>query len=57
MFTRAAAERRFVPAVRSLPPDALIIAPGISCRQQIAPITRRQPLRPAEALRLKLVLA
>ncbi|OFV96250.1 MAG: hypothetical protein A3H28_10245 [Acidobacteria bacterium RIFCSPLOWO2_02_FULL_61_28] len=46
----AIAERRLAPAVRSLPPDALVIASGVSCRQQIAHTTGRQPLHPAEVI-------
>ena len=51
----ALAERRLAPAVRSLPPDALVIASGVSCRQQILHTTGRQPLHPAEVLQLALV--
>jgi Fe-S oxidoreductase len=46
----ALAERRLAPAVRALPPDALIIAPGVSCRQQIEHTTGRRPLHPAEVM-------
>ena len=46
----ALAERRLAPAVRALPPDALVIAPGVSCRQQIAHTTGRRPLHPAEVM-------
>jgi Fe-S oxidoreductase len=44
------AERRLAPAVRSLPSDAFVVAGGVSCRQQIAHTTGRQPLHPAETL-------
>ena len=46
----AIAERRLAPAVRALPPDALVIASGVSCRQQIAHTTGKKPLHPAEVL-------
>jgi Fe-S oxidoreductase len=46
----AIAERRLAPAVRALPPDALIVAGGVSCRQQILHTTGRQPLHPAEVM-------
>jgi FAD/FMN-containing dehydrogenase/Fe-S oxidoreductase len=44
-------EMRLLPAVRSAPPDTLIVAPGTSCRQQIAHGTGRTAVHPAEALR------
>ncbi|MBI4460546.1 MAG: FAD-binding oxidoreductase, partial [Acidobacteria bacterium] len=53
-ISMALAERRLAPAVRSLPSDALVIASGVSCRQQIAHTTGRQPLHPAEVLKLAL---
>ena len=46
----AIAERRLAPAVRALPPDGLVIAGGVSCRQQIAHTSGRQPLHPAEVM-------
>ena len=46
----AIAERRLAPAVRALPPDALVVAGGVSCRQQILHTTRHRPLHPAEVL-------
>ncbi|MDH7569369.1 MAG: FAD-linked oxidase C-terminal domain-containing protein [Armatimonadota bacterium] len=47
----AVAEQRLFPAIRALPPDALIVAEGISCRQQIAHGTGRQAHHLAEVLR------
>ena len=41
--------RRLFPAVEKNP-DAIVVAPGISCRQQIEHATGRRPLHPAEAL-------
>ena len=46
----AIAERRLAPAVRAMPPDSLIIAGGVSCRQQILHTTGRHALHPAEVL-------
>ncbi|MBI2817453.1 MAG: FAD-binding protein [Acidobacteria bacterium] len=46
----AIAERRLAPAVRALPHDGLIVAGGVSCRQQILHTTGKQPLHPAEVL-------
>ncbi|MBI4465761.1 MAG: FAD-binding protein [Acidobacteria bacterium] len=50
----AIAERRLAPAVRSLPPDALVIASGTSCRQQILHTTGREPLHPTQLLHMAL---
>jgi Fe-S oxidoreductase len=43
------------PPMRSAPPDALLVAPGTSCRHQIRDATGRHPVHPAEALALALV--
>jgi Fe-S oxidoreductase len=48
-------ELRLLPAVRTAAADTLIVAPGVSCRQQIAHGAGRTALHPAEALRLALV--
>jgi Fe-S oxidoreductase len=45
------AERRLLPAVREAAPETLIVAAGISCRQQIKHGARRQALHPAQVLR------
>ncbi len=45
----AIGRRRLFPAVESNP-DAIVVAPGISCRQQVEHATGRLPLHPAEAL-------
>jgi FAD/FMN-containing dehydrogenase/Fe-S oxidoreductase len=42
------AERTLFPAVRSAPPDTLIIADGFSCREQIAQSTDRKALHTAQ---------
>ena len=44
------AERKLAPAVRSLPAEDLVIAGGVSCRQQVADRTGRQALHPAEVM-------
>ncbi len=43
--------RRLAPAVTAAPADTVVVAPGISCRQQIDHLTGRRALHPAEALR------
>jgi Fe-S oxidoreductase len=45
----AIGRRRLFPAVENNP-DAVVVAPGISCRQQVEHATGRRPLHPAEAL-------
>jgi FAD/FMN-containing dehydrogenase/Fe-S oxidoreductase len=48
----AAGERVLLPAVRRAPRDALIVADGFSCREQIAQSTDRRALHLAEVLRM-----
>jgi len=43
-------EQRLVPAVRAAGADVLVVAPGISCRQQIEHLAGRRARHPAEAL-------
>jgi FAD/FMN-containing dehydrogenase/Fe-S oxidoreductase len=43
--------RRLAPAVKAAPADTEVVAPGISCRQQIAHLAGRRAAHPAEALR------
>jgi Fe-S oxidoreductase len=45
------AERRLLPAVRESGPETLVVAAGVSCRQQIRHGTDREVLHPAEVLR------
>jgi Fe-S oxidoreductase len=45
------AELRLMPAVRAAPAQTLVVAPGVSCRQQIAHGAQRKTLHPAEAVR------
>jgi Fe-S oxidoreductase len=47
-------ERRLAPAVRAAAADTTVVAPGISCRQQIDHLTGRRALHTAEALRAQL---
>jgi Fe-S oxidoreductase len=47
----AMGERRLLPAVRAAEADTLIVAAGVSCRQQIAHGTGREALHPAQVLR------
>lgn len=47
-----AGERVLLPAVRSAPNDALVIADGFSCRTQIAQATKRRALHLADALEM-----
>ncbi len=44
-------ERRLFPAVRNQPAGTLLVAAGVSCRQQIQHGTGRRALHPAELLR------
>jgi hypothetical protein len=46
----AVGELAVLPAVRAAAADALVIADGFSCRQQIAHATGRHPIHLAEAL-------
>lgn len=44
------AERRLLPAVRSAGPQTIIVAAGVSCREQIAHGSGRDALHPAQVL-------
>jgi FAD/FMN-containing dehydrogenase/Fe-S oxidoreductase len=48
-------ERRLFPAVRSAPPDTIVVAPGFSCRHQIMDFTAAKPVHPALLLKSRLV--
>lgn len=48
------AERRLLPAMRAAAPETTLVAPGVSCRQQIKHGAGRQVLHPAEVLRAAL---
>jgi FAD/FMN-containing dehydrogenase/Fe-S oxidoreductase len=49
-----AGEQALLPAVRAAPAEALVVASGFSCRQQIAHATDRRALHLAEVVRLAL---
>jgi len=48
-ISMAIGRRRLFPAVENRP-DAIVVAPGVSCRQQVEHATGRRALHPAEAL-------
>jgi Fe-S oxidoreductase len=50
----AIGERVLLPAVRNAPADALIVADGFSCREQIEQATGRKPIHLADAIQLAL---
>jgi Fe-S oxidoreductase len=50
----AIGERVLLPAVRSAPPDTLILSDGFSCREQIYQATGRRALHLAEVMQLAL---
>ncbi|MXZ17238.1 MAG: FAD-binding protein [Rhodothermaceae bacterium] len=50
-ISRKMAERRLVPEMRSAGRDALIVAPGTSCRHQLQHYDIKRVLHPAEVLR------
>ncbi|MEK7387866.1 MAG: heterodisulfide reductase-related iron-sulfur binding cluster, partial [candidate division NC10 bacterium] len=52
----ALGNRRLAPAVKAAPAGTVLVAPGISCRQQIDHLTGRRALHPAEVLREALAL-
>jgi FAD/FMN-containing dehydrogenase/Fe-S oxidoreductase len=49
-ISQAMGERRLLPAVRAAADDTIIVASGVSCRQQIQQATDRHPQHPAEVL-------
>jgi Fe-S oxidoreductase len=53
--SRLVGEQRLFPAVRQAGPDAVVVAPGFSCRMQIEHFTGRQAVHPAALLRELLV--
>jgi Fe-S oxidoreductase len=46
----ALGNRRLAPAVKAASPDTVVVAPGVSCRQQIEHLADRRAKHPAEAL-------
>ena len=49
--SRQIGERKLLPAARAMTPDAVLVAPGTSCREQVAHFTGAKALHPAELLR------
>ena len=49
--SRQIGERKLLPAARALAPDAVLVAPGTSCREQVAHFTGVKALHPAQLLR------
>jgi len=48
--SRQIGERRLLPAARAMPPGAVLVAPGTSCREQVAHFTGVKALHPAQLL-------
>jgi len=48
--SRQIGERKLLPAARSLAPDAVLVAPGTSCREQVKHFAGVRALHPAELL-------
>ena len=49
--SRTIGERKLLPAARALAPDAVRVAPGTSCREQVKHFTGVDALHPAQLLR------
>lgn len=49
-LSRKIAERRLLPAARDLPAGAVLVAAGVSCRQQVEHFAGTRPLHPVELL-------
>jgi FAD/FMN-containing dehydrogenase/Fe-S oxidoreductase len=49
--SRLVGEQRLLPAIRKAGPEAVVVAPGFSCRLQIQHFTGRTAVHPAELLR------
>jgi Fe-S oxidoreductase len=49
--SRAIAERRLLPAVRSMREGDILVAPGTSCRHQVEDLEAVKALHPAELIR------
>jgi FAD/FMN-containing dehydrogenase/Fe-S oxidoreductase len=50
----AVGEREYLPAVRRAPPQTVVVADGFSCREQVAQLTGRLALHPAQVIKLAL---
>jgi Fe-S oxidoreductase len=49
--SRQIGERKLLPAARTMAPGTVLVAPGTSCREQVAHFTNVRALHPAELLR------
>ena len=49
-MSRQIGERKLLPAARALAPDAVLVAPGTSCREQVEHFTGVTALHPAQLL-------
>src|SRR5262249_46652122 len=49
--SQAIANRRLLPAVRTMQPGDVLVAPGTSCRHQVADLARVAALHPATLIR------
>jgi Fe-S oxidoreductase len=48
--SRQIGERKLLPSARAMAPDAVLVAPGTSCREQVSHFTGVRALHPAELL-------
>ena len=48
--SRQIGERTLLPAARAMTPETVLVAPGTSCREQVAHFTGVKALHPAELL-------
>jgi Fe-S oxidoreductase len=48
--SRQIGERKLLPAARAMAPDGVLVAAGVSCRQQVAQFTGVRAQHPAELL-------
>ena len=55
-ISRLVGEQRLFPAIRKADPDAVIVAPGFSCRLQIEHFTGRKAVHPATLLQSLVLL-
>ncbi|MGH9142115.1 MAG: heterodisulfide reductase-related iron-sulfur binding cluster, partial [Vicinamibacterales bacterium] len=49
--SRQIGERKLLPAARAMAPGSVLVAPGTSCREQVAHFTGVEALHPAQLLR------
>jgi FAD/FMN-containing dehydrogenase/Fe-S oxidoreductase len=51
--SRLVGEQRLFPALRQADPEAVVVAPGVSCRMQIEHFTGRKAVHPAQVLQVR----